>query len=40
MVERKLEKTMKRGGLEVVNPVGEAFDPQSMRRRHRAGTNR
>jgi len=27
MVERKLEKTMKAAGLEVVNPVGEAFDP-------------
>jgi molecular chaperone GrpE len=27
MVERKLEKTMKAAGLEVVNPVGEPFDP-------------
>jgi len=27
MVERKLEKTMKTAGLEVVNPVGEPFDP-------------
>jgi len=27
MVERKLEKTMKASGLEVVNPVGEPFDP-------------
>ena len=27
MVERKLEKTLRAAGLEVVNPVGEAFDP-------------
>jgi molecular chaperone GrpE len=27
MVERKLEKTMKSAGLEVVNPIGEPFDP-------------
>jgi molecular chaperone GrpE len=27
MVERKLEKTLKAAGLEVVNPVGDAFDP-------------
>jgi len=27
MVERKLEKTLLAAGLEVVNPVGEAFDP-------------
>lgn len=27
MVERKLEKTLRVAGLEVVNPVGEPFDP-------------
>lgn len=27
MVERKLEKTMRSAGLEVVNPIGEPFDP-------------
>jgi molecular chaperone GrpE len=27
MVERKLEKTLRSAGLEVVNPVGEPFDP-------------
>jgi molecular chaperone GrpE len=27
MVERKLEKTMRTAGLEVVNPIGEPFDP-------------
>jgi molecular chaperone GrpE len=27
MVERKLEKTLRAAGLEVVNPVGEPFDP-------------
>ena len=27
MVERKLEKTLRAAGLELVNPVGEPFDP-------------
>jgi molecular chaperone GrpE len=27
MVERKLEKTLRSAGLELVNPVGEPFDP-------------
>jgi molecular chaperone GrpE len=27
MVERKLEKTLRSAGLEVLNPVGEPFDP-------------
>ena len=27
MVERKLEKTMRSAGLEVVNPLNEMFDP-------------
>ena len=27
MVERKLEKTMRSAGLEVVNPINELFDP-------------
>jgi len=27
MVERKLEKLLRAAGLEVVNPVGEVFDP-------------
>ncbi len=27
MVERKLDKTLRAAGLEVVNPVGESFDP-------------
>lgn len=27
MVERKLEKTLRAAGLEIVNPIGEPFDP-------------